>query len=83
MNQPAAKSTQPPNLRRSESAPLIRATVMIANIIWNAMKTYTGILVVPQRSPAQLMSVPPYWVRLPMTLFRLALPLAPNERLKP
>src|SRR4051794_23867234 len=36
VNQPTANSTQPPNLKRSESEPLIRATVMIANIIWNA-----------------------------------------------
>jgi hypothetical protein len=33
-----AKSTQPPNLRRSETAPLISATVMMANIIWKTMK---------------------------------------------
>ena len=31
------------NLVRSEIAPLIRATVMMANIIWNASTTYVGI----------------------------------------
>src|SRR5436189_160825 len=39
VNQPNANSTQPPNLARSEIAPLISATVMIANIIWNARIT--------------------------------------------
>ena len=39
MNQPAAKTSQPANFARSEIAPLIRATVMMANIIWNAMIT--------------------------------------------
>ena len=39
VNQPNAKTTQPANLVRSEMAPLISATVMIANIIWNARIT--------------------------------------------
>ena len=39
VNQPMANTTQPPNLARSEIEPLIRATVMIANIIWNARIT--------------------------------------------
>jgi hypothetical protein len=39
VNQPNANSTQPPNFIRSDSEPLIRATVMIANIIWNAITT--------------------------------------------
>jgi hypothetical protein len=54
-----AKSSQPANLVRSEIAPLIRATVMIANIIWKAMNTYTGTpmplgfsAVAPHRSPS-------------------------------
>ena len=32
-------STHAPNFMRSAIAPLIRASVMIANIIWKAMKT--------------------------------------------
>ena len=54
-----AKISQPLNFVRSLIAPLIRATVMIANIIWNAMKTYSGIPVplgfsalAPHRSPS-------------------------------
>ena len=35
---------------RSAMAPEIRAMVMIAKVAWNAMKTYTGMPVVPQRS---------------------------------
>ena len=39
VNQPKANSSQPPNLARSEIAPLIRATVITANIIWKARNT--------------------------------------------
>src|SRR5215468_4235612 len=39
VNQPKAKTIQPENFARSEMEPLIRATVMIANIIWNASTT--------------------------------------------
>jgi hypothetical protein len=38
VNQPKANRIQPPNFMRSETAPLISATVMIANIIWNTRK---------------------------------------------
>jgi hypothetical protein len=39
VNQPIANRTQPPNFSRSDNDPLISATVMIANIIWNAITT--------------------------------------------
>ena len=71
VNQPNANSIQPPNLARSEIAPLISATVMIANIIWNARITYVGIpvpsgaaLVTPQISEMNVL-VPRYWLKLP------------------
>ena len=38
----AANSSQPPNLMRSATAPEISATVMIANINWNATNTVAG-----------------------------------------
>src|SRR5690348_2764659 len=50
VNQPNAKTSQPANFVRSEIEPLISATVMIANIIWNARTTYVGIPVVPHSS---------------------------------
>ena len=34
-------------------------------------------------SAMSLVPVPKYWVKLPMTLFRPALPLVPNARVKP
>jgi hypothetical protein len=42
-------STQPPNLARSAMAPLIRAVVRMANIIWKLANTSTGT--VPLTSP--------------------------------
>jgi hypothetical protein len=39
VNQPNAKTSQPANFVRSDTAPLISATVMMANIIWNASTT--------------------------------------------
>ena len=39
-----ANSSHPPNLRRSATAPEISATVMIANINWNATNTVAGIV---------------------------------------
>src|SRR5215217_7453407 len=38
----AENTNQPPNLMRSATAPEISATVMIANISWNATKTVAG-----------------------------------------
>ena len=37
-----AKTSQVPNLTRSASAPEISATVMIANVAWNATPTSAG-----------------------------------------
>nr|BFE68460.1 hypothetical protein GCM10020092_017610 [Actinoplanes digitatis] len=34
-------------------------------------------------SPIQLVPVPKYWLKLPMTLFTPELPLVPKERVKP
>ena len=72
MNQPVANSSQPANLVRSEIAPLIRATVMMANIIWNAMITYVGMPGSPgiggnAISVDRGVLVPRYWVKIPMT----------------
>jgi hypothetical protein len=41
------------NFRRPASAPVISAGVMIANIIWNAMKASLGMCV-PGHSPLML-----------------------------
>src|SRR5438094_573879 len=89
VNQPNANSIQPPNLARSEIDPLIRATVMIANIIWNARTTYVGIpvplgkaSVTPHISEMNVLP-PRYWVKLPMKSFVPLLELVPNARLKP
>ncbi len=38
------KTTQALNFMRSATAPRISAGVMIANIAWNMMKTYSGML---------------------------------------
>jgi hypothetical protein len=85
VNQPAAKTSQPKNLARSEIAPEIRATVMMANIIWNASTTYVGIgraaLNGYPRS-AWKSFVQLYWVRSPMmpavlSLMGLSAPKAP------
>ncbi len=38
------KATQTLNFMRSAIAPRISAGVMIANIAWNMMKTYSGML---------------------------------------
>lgn len=41
--QTTANTTQAPNLARSATAPLIRATVMMANVAWNATNTSCGM----------------------------------------
>jgi hypothetical protein len=43
------EETQPPNFMRSDTRPLISATVMIANIIWKTMTAYVGMPVLPPR----------------------------------
>jgi hypothetical protein len=87
VNQAKAKSNQPENFSRSETAPEIRATVMTANIIWKTMKTYVGMPVPAPRkshsSPMKFVCVPKYWVKLPITLLAPALSLVPNARVKP
>ena len=46
MNQSIAE-----NLIRSAKAPLISAGVMIAKVIWNVMKTLSGIVPVSESAP--------------------------------
>jgi len=87
VNQPNANNSQPANLVRSDSAPLISATVMMANIIWKTMNTYVGMPVLApatsHSSPIQLVPEPKYWLKLPRKLFRPELPLVPNARVNP
>jgi hypothetical protein len=44
MNHTVMTAIHTPNFIRSAIAPRIRAGVMIANIAWNMMKTYSGML---------------------------------------
>src|SRR5262249_19875 len=89
VNQPAANTTQPPNLARSEMGLLMSATVMIANIIWNASTTYVGIpmplgflSVASHRSDMKVLP-PRYCVKLPIQSFVDAFGLVPNDQLNP
>ena len=89
MNQPNANTSQPENLARSEMAPLIRATVMMANIIWKARITYVGMptplgaaSVTPQISETNVL-FPRYWVKLPRNLLTEVSEFVPKATLNP
>lgn len=53
-------STQAPNLARSAMAPLISATVMMANVSWKAENTISGKL---SAAAASAVTFPPSTIR--------------------
>ena len=69
-------SSRAENFIRSAKAPAIRAGVMIAKVIWNIMKTYSGT--VPARLLAESILIPPSrnWPKPPMNLLSPASGLA-------
>ena len=62
-DQRAMKSRKGPNLARSAKPPVMSAGVMMANIIWKAMKSRSGTPLEPESTPTPLR---PTWSRLPM-----------------
>ena len=53
-----ANTSQPPNFSRSATAPEISATVMMANINWNATNTVCGIVPANGMPTASIASMP-------------------------
>ena len=59
------KATQEPNFIRSATAPLMRATVMIANIIWKPENVRSGRPYVATTPPSALLATPLVMSRSP------------------
>ena len=66
MDHSPRNSSHPENFIRSAKAPVIRAGVITANIIWNTMNTEAGMVGAKPTGAAPVWCRPRYF-RLPMT----------------